>query len=193
MRCRLCFQLNVAASGLCLACLNLHPPFAGVAAALSYEGPARALLRAFKYNKFVPLAKGLSAFMVAQFARLHWPYPDLVVPVPQSRLKRVIRGFNQSELLARHLALSLSVPHSRILKRRSKGPAQMGLDREERRNLPPGSFALKWRRQVEGATLLLIDDAATTGTTLLRAAEALQEGHPMAIYALTLCRTERVN
>jgi competence protein ComFC len=157
------------------------------AAAFDYFGPAATLVQQLKFARRVFLAKEIAAFLVIQLFRLGWPLPDLLVPVPQSWIRRLSRGFNQSQLIAQEMGALLNRPSVDLLKRRSGDFAQVGLDRQQREALSAQAFSWKRAFDLSDQTVLLIDDVMTTGRTLGCSAEILQESFPKAIYGLTCC------
>ncbi len=169
------------------ACSFKDAPIERFGAALSYSGPAMDLMREMKYHGRPLLAKSLASFMVMQFQRLDWPMPDLIVPVPQSFVRKLLRGYSTSAMLAYEVAHMLDVPCKELLKRRSGDFPQARLGKEQRRALQADAFNWKKREMIDGKTILLIDDVATTGSTIIAAASVLAEGFPAAIYALTCC------
>jgi ComF family protein len=141
-----------------------------------------------KYAQQPYLAKGAAAFMVAQWANLEWPMPDIVVPVPMSFTHWLERGYNQSELLAKEIATLLDRPMVNALGRKSGDYSQAGLSISQRRSLEGSRFYLRSNQLLYDKTILLIDDVITSGTTLNRCAEALMEGHPGVVYGLSFCK-----
>ena len=118
-RCSACFNPMKEEELVCQECR--HDPFAyaGMGAAFEYEGPAASLVKKMKYAQQPYLAKGMAAFLVAQFDRLQWPLPDALVPIPLSWTRRLERGYNQSFLLAEAMGALLQRPVWDILKRQS--------------------------------------------------------------------------
>jgi predicted amidophosphoribosyltransferase len=97
-----------------------------------------------------------------------------VTPVPLHSVRRRERGYNQSELLAAHLALLLDAPLVAALVRPINTPPQAGLSRERRLSMRVGAF--RPSADLSGlGPVLLVDDVVTTGATLAAAAEALSE------------------
>lgn len=191
-RCQKCFSplphTHIKLCGHCLA----HPQlFEGVAAVFDFLGPAATLVKKMKYANMPYLAEGLAAYLTAQFVKLNWPLPDGIVPVPLSRLRRWDRGYNQSALLACHLANYLQVPMYDVLKRRSGDFSQAMLNRDYRLLLEKEKFRCVQSFSATHKTLLLIDDVMTTGSTLHRCAEVLQAQYPSRIYALVVCKAAR--
>jgi ComF family protein len=160
-----------------------------MAAAFDYEGPAVSLVRRLKYAHQPYLAQGMAAFLVAQFDRLQWSMLDVIIPVPLSFTRWLERGYNQSALLAEEMGRLLQRPVWHALKRRSGDFSQAALSLEQRRTLGGKGFRRNSTYALQGKVLLVIDDVMTSGLTLRHCAEALNEGIPAALYALTFCRT----
>ncbi len=186
-RCRTCFA-SLEGRG-CPICAHKTSAVKKRAAAFDYMGPMATLVHQLKFAKRFPLAKDFAAFLVVQLDRLNWPLPDLLIPVPQSFTRKLIRGFNQSELIAQEMSCLLQRPCLNLLKRRSGDFSQMGQDRAQREALEASAFSWKKFHDLSDKTLLLIDDVMTSGTTLNHCATLLDEASPAAIYALTVCMT----
>lgn len=111
---------------------------------------------------------------------------DLVTAAPTARHRRWLRGFDLAEDAARQVAGRLALPFLRTLGK--KGRKQAVLPESARRALPRHSIRLLRSALVEGRTILLVDDVWTTGTTLLRSAQALLGGGAAEVRILTLFR-----
>lgn len=110
-----------------------------------------------------------------------------IVPVPLHRRRQIERGFNQSALLARHLAAFTSVSlHEDTLLRIRDTPPQVGKNYQERQENVVDSFQAT--RSLDGIDILLIDDVYTTGATLRACAHALRSAGARSVHALTLAR-----
>ncbi len=189
-RCPYCFSIEVdSVNRHCASCRQETRYLYRQGAVFDYIGPPAALIKNMKYAQKPYLAKGAAAFMVAQWARMEWEMPDLVVPVPMALTHWLERGYNQSELISAAIADLLGKPMKRLLKRKSGDYSQAGLSLHQRKTLTGKHFYLDSRVHFQDKVILLIDDVATSGTTLNRCAQALIEGHPSRIYGLTFCRT----
>lgn len=189
-RCPICFNyLEENEGGPCEDCCQCPPLYLRMAAAFDYEGPATSLVKHLKYAQQPYLAKGMAAFLIAQFIELQWPMPDALVPVPLSLAHWFERGYNQSALLAEEMGRLLQRPVWHILKRRSGDFSQAALTLEQRKALDGKSFQCKSSFSCNGKTLLVIDDVMTSGLTLRCCAETIQQENSATLYALTFCRT----
>lgn len=184
-----CFAENEG--GVCAKCFKKRVPFKRVAGVFEYEGPAASLIRGLKFASREELAKDMAAWMVVQLLELRVPLPDLIVPVPQPLWRTWMRGYNQSDVLAKEVGVLLERPVLRLLKRKSGDFPQSELSRVQREQLTSSAYVWKRRCIISDKIVLVVDDVATTGATLRACGEVLEEGFPAALYALTFCRTAK--
>ncbi len=101
---------------------------------------------------------------------------DLIVPVPLHPKKIRIRGYNQSEVLARgmlnHLPAIVSTQH---LIRTTATETQTKKSREARWKNVKDIFALNQPDELAGKHVLLVDDVITTGSTIEACANVLMQ------------------
>jgi len=189
-RCKMCFApLASELQSRCDGCHKTGFPWNHAASVFEYLGPGATLVKRLKYGGQLHLARSAAAFMVAQMYQLQWPLPDVIVPVPMPFLRRVIRGYNQSYLIAEEMGKMLQRPVENALKRLSGDFAQAGRSLKQRQQLSSNRFQLRRSMKIADRTILLVDDVFTTGTTLRYCAEALLGGCPKEINALAVCRT----
>jgi ComF family protein len=115
---------------------------------------------------------------------------DLIMPVPLHSDRLRTREFNQSLLLADHIARHLTRPVSaNNLVRRVATDPQTTLSRQARlRNLRK-AFAVRSPHEIVDRRVLLIDDVFTTGTTVNECAKTLKKTGAESVTVLTLART----
>jgi ComF family protein len=179
--------------GVCAACRAGLRAFDRAASFGMYEGALRGLIHLYKYSGMKPLAGPLAHFLERAI-----PIDerfDAVVPVPLHWRKRWDRGFNQAELLARHVAKKRGIPVLNALRRNRPTATQAGLASAGRRRNVAGAFALKSparsNPRLAGRKILLIDDVITTGATANACASALKRGGAKSVSLLTLARVDR--
>jgi ComF family protein len=148
--------------------------------------PVQDALHRLKYRRDVGLGDALAAHMVEFVAALDWPI-DMIVPIPLGRKRLNERGYNQVGLVARPLAMALDLEYaSRELRRRRETRSQVGLSKTARLENVRDAFVAGQR--VRGKTVLVVDDVATTGSTLSSAADAFFASGAKDVYGLTVAR-----
>ena len=175
------------AAGLCADCQRVRPRFNALRSWSAFDAPVRNALHRLKYRQDVGLGDALAVHLSEFVASLNWPI-DLIVPVPLGRKRLQERGYNQVGLIARPLALSMRiayVPHA--LSRVRETRTQVGLTKLERRDNVRGVFRAEGKH-VKVRTVLLMDDVATTGSTLSSCAEAFYAVGARDVFALTVSR-----
>jgi ComF family protein len=109
---------------------------------------------------------------------------DVAVAVPLHRKRRRMRGFNQADDIAAHLGLRVA----RVLRRTRATLSQTDLPAARRHANVRGAFALRWRANVAGLRVVLVDDVCTTGATLEACARVLRDAGAAEVRALTAAR-----
>lgn len=177
----------MGAPGLCPDCRRMRPAFKALRAWAAFEPPVRPALLRLKYRRDLGLGEALANDMIEFVRTLEWSV-DLVVPVPLGRGRLKERGYNQASLIARPLSMAMRLDYAPdALVRSRETPSQVGLTRPERRDNVRGAFRARAGR-VSGRVVLLMDDVATTGSTLSSCAEALCAAGARDVFALTVAR-----
>lgn len=138
------------------------------------EGGYAGCVRQFKYRSDLALGAYLSRMLGGYLASGVWFQGiRVVVPVPLHPLKRLKRGFNQSDVIAENVAACL--PGCRVekhlLRRRRYTATQTKKSRGERASNVSSAFVLDRKKaerlRAEGVgSILIVDDVLTTGSTL---------------------------
>lgn len=113
--------------------------------------------------------------------------PQAIVPIPLYRTNLRLRGFNQSECLARALEGKFGIPvYPHMLEKVKKTRTQKSLGQKQRRINLQGVFAPGPQFQ-PFQRILLVDDVYTTGATVDEGAKCLRKAGVKTVYVLTLC------
>ena len=177
------------ANGRCSLCRNGLSGYDAVYTYGEYDGALRNLIHVFKYGGIMPLASRLGPLLSSALPREQ--QFDVIVAMPLHWRKKLQRGFNQSELLARSVSRRTGIPVADALRRRKSTAPQAGLTRAQRRTNVAGVFEVSRRDKVEGLHVLLIDDVFTTGATAGACAAALKRAGAKRVSVLTLARADR--
>lgn len=115
---------------------------------------------------------------------------DVYIPIPLHPKKEFVRGYNQSEALAKGITQELDAPMDvRSLKRVQHGESQTKKSRFERWNSIQSTFKIKDSIK-KYKHIVLVDDVITTGSTIEVIASAILEKHPsVKISVVTLAIT----
>lgn len=177
----------------CDACMETPRPWNAGRTAFLYQGLGRSLVLKFKHADRPDLAPAFARLMSV-------PARDLVSPdvtitnVPAHWRRRLLRRYDQAELLALALARKIGLPaQTGILKRRRQTIPQEKMSVQERLENQDRSFTVPTgkRDKVAGRALLLVDDVMTTGATMAAATEELLQAGAKSVNVLTLARVAK--
>jgi ComF family protein len=110
----------------------------------------------------------------------------IIIPIPMPRLRRLMRGYNQSDIMARALSEQLHIPYDAQTLIRTKHKKRQATIHEKQKRLEnqKGTFAVLGN--VQGGRFLLVDDVTTTGATLAEARKELLRAGAREVLALTV-------
>jgi ComF family protein len=186
------FEADMGAGARCGPCLARPPAFDHARAACLYDEHARDLILKLKHADRTDLA-ALFARWLARAAADIAPQLDAVVPVPLHRGRLLSRRYNQCAEIARPLARLLRLRYfADALARTRATPSQGGKSADARLRNVAGAFAapVGWRRRLEGARVLLVDDVLTTGATVEACAGALKAAGAARVDVAVIARVD---
>ncbi len=174
------------------------PAMRQAAAWLTYrpDGASGILVHDIKYHGYSRLARFLGRRMaIEMIAGGIFTGASCLVPVPIHHFRRMRRGYNQSEEIARGISSVTGIPVVNALRGRHHKSQTRLHGRQRIENAKNKYTAIKnVRLPVDSASgipgVVLVDDVCTTGSTLVNAAAALETAHPgvritMLVLALT--------
>ncbi len=140
------------------------------------------LPKAIKYQGRRELAVFLGQRIALGVRQAEWGL-DGVTSVPTLLPRKIKRGYNQAELLAKVVAKELRIPYKSALLRTAWDRSQTTKSLFQRLQLSETTFLPAGR--VKGIWLL-IDDVVTTGATFQRARKALLEAGAARVYGAAI-------
>lgn len=177
--------------GLCATCSTTPPPWQIAVIPFRYVPPAVTLIAELKYRDRFMAARILGHLLYERYEHAcgSASRPQLLVPVPLHYSKQRRRGFNQSCVIARHMAACLGVQLApRVLWRNEATPSQVGLSGAARRRNVQGAFAAS--PAVQSRHVALFDDVVTTGATVVAATAALLAAGAARVDLWAVARSE---
>ena len=147
--------------------LALYMPF-------PYRGIVEQAVPRIKFGKQIEVAR-LFGCILGSLIKLENITADLVIPIPLSDKRLEERGFNQAGEIAYPIAKINDIPYADdcLLRTRTTLRQAEIRDTNERASNVAGAFAVSDSWDITGLTVLIVDDVATTGSTLHEAAIAL--------------------
>lgn len=144
------------------------------------SGRWRSIIHNFKYRKGWRYAQMLGEWYGAELRESgNYNDIDLIIPIPLHPVKKIKRGYNQSDWIAKGIAKELGIKvdyHS--VKRRKNTISQTKLSYRDRWNNVNDIFTVKNPSSIAGKHILLVDDILTTGATIISCGESISKFVP---------------
>lgn len=204
-KCILCGKiLENGETDLCRQCRATAPEYPqgklklqfidSTAAVWYYRGSVRHSLHRFKFRKATFLAEPYGRMLAMKVMSSGMEGINLVTWVPIHPLRKLWRGYDQDELLARVVARELGLPCVPLLKKIRNNRPQSGISgHAHRRANVLGVYEPVNRAQLPGAKILLVDDILTTGATASECARVLLTWGAEEIYCAVVASAHHNN
>lgn len=114
-----------------------------------------------------------------------------IIGIPSHRWRKyIVKGYNQSEILAQAAAKKLEIPYIPLLKKIKNTTSQVKLNKAQRMKNLNNCFVLKSEHQERLKNikyLIIVDDITTTGASLNSVAKTIHQYYPhIHIYGIVL-------
>ena len=196
-QCPIC-KIRINQGEVCEKCKN-KSHLNGLLVATTYDNNPliKKSVMQFKYKFNEDLAKKLATLLSCHsgLSKIYASEKTILVPIPLHFKRKWQRGFNQAELLTKQISKKTNIPFSNLLKRIKNTPQQAKLSRQERLNNLKSAFEINEKEfkkiqigKKELPTVILIDDIASTLTTLEESAHTLKKAEFKNIWGMVLAR-----
>ena len=153
--------------------------------ATAYDEPiTQQLIQSLKYEGIRDAAQPLGELLATALESIRQP-GDVLVPIPLHPRRERERGFNQSALIAEHIASATKLPVAQPLQRARPTKPQVECSADERRVNLTSAFTAS---SIDAQRIILVDDVTTTSATFVEAAKALRERTSAPILGLAVAR-----
>lgn len=128
-------------------------------------------------------------FVKNKFGRDFVKNYDIIMPVPIHKMKKLKRGYNQSELFAKGISKMLEIPISvdSLIKQKNT-LMQSSLGKDERVKNVQNAYKVMNVEKIKNKKILLVDDIYTTGATIRECKRVLQQAGAKKIGVLVIAK-----
>ena len=183
--CEHCGRQLFSKSQYCSTCKENLTELAFSRSAFNYGRPINNLIKKMKYDNGRYVAKMLAKYLFEAYRRYDLRV-DILTFVPMTERAKYKRGYNQSEILCRTLAESLSLEVFDGIIKIKETERQAKLKRKERESNLSKAFKIMKKKNIKGKTVLIVDDVSTTGSTAKALASKLLKAGAIEVGLLTV-------
>ena len=147
----------------------------------------------FKFRGFTYLTPTFAHLLLIKLKEdFRFAYADTITCVPLSSARLAKRGYNQSELVAREAAKSLSGEFiSNLLFKVKDVPPLSRMSAAKRRKAVRNAYKFNNNFDIKGKSVLLIDDIFTTGATVNECSRILKLNGAKTVFAICVAETRQ--
>lgn len=173
------------------SCKGAEKYYTSLAAPFYFEGCVRKGVHAFKFRNgfrnYEAYSYEMSKTVEEKFGSISFDY---VTEVPMTKKSKKRRGYNQCFWLAKGISERLNIEHRPdVLVKFYETDIQHGLSYFLRKGNLTGVFDVANPEDVDGKTVLLVDDISTSGETLNECAKMLWLHGANEIYCVSVALT----
>jgi len=152
------------------------------------DGKFQTAVHNLKYNRKSLIGIQLGIELGKELINQSWfNEVDLIIPVPIHRVKKLSRGFNQTDFIAKGIAqVTRKEVDFQSLKRIRNTPSQTHLHLDERIENVKEAFKVINKEKIKNKVILILDDVCTTGSTVNEIARTLLNSGAKKINLSTL-------
>ena len=155
-----------------------------------YKELIRKLIIQYKFNNKSYLYKTFCEFIVKNKKAFDFIKSyDIIIPVPMHNRKKALRGYNQSELIAKELAKTAKIKiFTDVLIKTKKNKVQSSLNKQDRKNNVKDVYKLVKKEKIYNKKVLIFDDIYTTGATIEACKKEILTANVKSVGILTLAK-----
>ena len=148
-----------------------------------YKDDVSKSIKRFKFYGYQRYANAYGRLLAMKLGEAPFGDADIISWVPVSGLRKLRRGFDQSQLLAIAVAREMGTKALPVLKKIRHTPPQSRLSSASfRRANVSGAYKVVNLQRIAGKKILLLDDVVTTGATASECARMLMTYGAKEVY-----------
>lgn len=195
--CGKCGRLTVA-EGVCLSCKSRMPRFDVAYSPFVYRGESASFVNRIKSGKpalALYFAEKMADCLIENFEEIdrftEGGEELMIIPVPLTKERLRLRGYNQALLLADRVCKRLKEKgynvklYEDVLQKTRDTAQQKHMDYVSRLENVAGAYHVHRRKDCRGRAIVLVDDILTTGATGSECASRLQSADAEKVVFLT--------
>ena len=158
---------------------------------LKYESIIREKIIDFKFYEKTYLYKTFAKIMLKdeKICRFLQKQYDIIIPVPMYKNKKNLRGYNQTELIAKELSKNLGIPIvAKSFAKVKNTETQSTLTKSKRIENVKGAYEVLEGNNIIGKNIILFYDIYTTGSTVNECSKVLKKAGAKNIAVLALAK-----
>lgn len=191
-----CYICKKEGKSICDNCINKFPknidtqaPYITSIFSFKYK-EIKNIIHAIKYYHRKDLIKPLAVVVAHELNKTISNQPVtntwILVPIPMPTIRKYMRGYNQSELIAKNISEILSIPINTKILIRIKNPRRQVKTKNRSERLKNQHNSFKVIDDVYNLNIILIDDVTTTGATINEARSVLIKSGAKNVIAMTI-------
>lgn len=139
--------------------------------------------KAYMYNTFVKII--LKNEKICGLLKKY----DIIIPVPIHKKRKTLRGYNQSELIAKKLSDKFKMPmYIDVLKKQINTIPQSSLGKKARKNNAQNVYKVDNMQKIKNKNVVILDDIYTTGATANECIKVLKDAGAYRVGIVTIAK-----
>lgn len=159
-----------------------------------YEGKVRELLISYKFNDKAYLSNLFEKNIIKNKKACNFLKScDIITPVPLHRKRKLERGYNQSELIAKRIVkelqkiVNIKFDNKILIKQKNTKPQSLK-NLEQRIEDVRGIYKFNKAKNINGKQIIIFDDIYTTGSTCKECRKVLYEAGASKVSIFCIAR-----
>lgn len=185
-KCKLCGKTTYNIDDICNECIGKRIYYSSLRYATFYEDIMKQRITEYKFFEKKYLSHFFSEIILNNIEKIE---ADMIIPVPIGKKRKIERGYNQSDLIAKKLSKRWNINFEpNILKKVKETPKQSKLTARERQKNIKNAFEIIDVEVIKDKKIIVFDDIFTTGATVNEISKLLIKCGANAVYIMVIAR-----